>query len=144
MKWFVWGVIALALFAPTRLRAEDATLTSLKRKIFDASFAKQTFANGAKFCKELDGATTFYFAPRNRVLNLQEYHRSLENLAREQIFNSETKRPWNEQDATARWEQAQKEAVKDKANCDLIASLPDLEQQLQELERKAQASQKQN
>jgi hypothetical protein len=135
-----WAVIALALVAPSRGHADDATINDLKAKIFDANMAKQTFVKGAKFCKDLDGTTNFYFEPRDRVLNLQDYHRSLESLAKEQAYNGETRRPWNEQDASARWDQAQKEAAKDKANCDLIASLPFLEKKLQELEGRSSES----
>jgi hypothetical protein len=137
MKRFVWGAIVLAVFASTDVRAQNSSIDDLKGKIFDADMTTKTFAKGAKFCKDLDGKTNFYFTQRDRVLNLEEYHRSLENLAREQIFNAETKRPWNEQDANLRWQQAQKEAAQDKVNCDLIASLPELQKQLQELQSKS-------
>ena len=96
--------------------------------------AKQTFAGGLKFCNELDGKH-FYFQARDRVLDLEEYHRSLENLAKQQVFNPEKRRPWTEQDATERWEQVQKQAVSDQANCQLVASLPAIEKQLDELEK---------
>jgi hypothetical protein len=153
MKHIVCSAIALSLSASTSLHAQEPTppaptvivaLNELKAKIFDAKLTTQTFAAGAKFCKELDGTTTFYFTARNRILNLAEYHRSLDNLAREGVFNAETRRPWNAQDASARWDEAQKEAVKDKANCDLIASLPFLEKKLQELQGKTQASDQKN
>jgi hypothetical protein len=140
---FVWGAVALALVAPTRGYAEDAAINDLKTKIFDANMAKQTFVKGAKFCKDLDGTTNFYFELRDRVFNLQDYHRSLDSLAKEQSYNADTRRPWTEQDANARWDQAQKEAAKDKANCDLIASLPFLEKKLQELQGQSQSSDKQ-
>ncbi len=90
---------------------------------------RSTFVNGLRFCKELDGKN-FYFEPRNRVLNLEEYHRSLENLARQRVFNPATRRPWNEDDAAARWDQVQKQAITDKATCELVASLPELQKQL--------------
>jgi hypothetical protein len=41
---------------------------------------QKTFTNGLRFCKLLDG-TNFYFAPQNRVLDLEKYHRSVETLA---------------------------------------------------------------
>ena len=63
---------------------------------------------------------------RDRVVALEEYHRSLENLTRGHVFNAETHKPWNEQDAAARWDFAQKQAAKDQANCQLAASLPAL------------------
>ena len=89
--------------ASVRVRAQTAAINDLKGKIFDAKMAQQTFAGGLKHCSELDG-TNFYFQPRDRVLNLDDYHRSLESLALQGVFNPETKRPWNEQDADARWE----------------------------------------
>src|SRR5579884_900040 len=108
---------ALAQNAPSG----DPAVNAIKGKIFDAQMAQKLFAGGLKFCKELDG-TNFYFQPRDRVLNLEEYHRSLDNLARERVFNPVTRRPWTVEDATARWQQVQQEAATDKANCDLVAS----------------------
>ena len=70
--------------------------------------AVQTFAQGLKHCGELNG-TTFYMQTRDRVINLEDYHRSLDNLASQGVFNPETKRPWNQQDADARWEVIKKE-----------------------------------
>ena len=96
--------------------------------------AKQTFAGGLKFCNELDGKH-FYFQARDRVLDLEEYHHSLENLAKERVFNLEKHRPWTEQDAAERWDLVQKQAASDQANCQLVASLPALEKQLDELEK---------
>jgi len=127
----------LAASAPVRAQnqAQNQAVDDLKGKIFDARMAKQTFAGGLKFCNELDGKH-FYFQARDRVLDLEEYHRSLENLAKQQVFNPEKRRPWTEQDATERWEQVQKQAVSDQANCQLVASLPALEKQLGELEKK--------
>src|SRR5438552_4033165 len=87
---------------------------------------------------ELNG-TNFYFEVRDRVLNLQDYHRSLDNLAAQGAFNVETKRPWNKQDADARWAQVQKQAVTDQANCALVSSLPFLQKKLKELEQQTGA-----
>ena len=92
---------------------------------------------------ELDGKH-FYFQACDRVLDLEDYHRSLENLARQQVFNPEKRRPWTDQDATERWEQVQKQAVSDQANCQLVASLPALEKQLDELEKNPPAPVKKN
>jgi hypothetical protein len=143
VKRFVYAVITLGLIPAAHLHAQSPTIDDLKGKIFDAGMAKQTFAKGLPFCKELDGKN-FYFAPRDRVLNLEDYHRSLESLARQGVFNPETKRPWTEQDATNRWEQVQKQAIDDKDSCDLVASLPDLQKQLDDLEKKAAAPDKKN
>ncbi len=147
MKRLVWGVVTLALCVSARLYAQSASseaINALKAKIFDAELAQQRFGNGAKFCKDLDGVTTFYFAQRDRVLNLAEYHRSLQNLAKGGIFNPATRRPWTDDDATARWAEAQKEAANDRASCDRIASLPDLQKQLKDLQNKSQGSAKHN
>ena len=65
--------------------------------------AQQMFAGGLPHCSELNG-TNFYFERRDRVLNLEDYHRSLDSLVLSaDVFNPETKRPWNQQDADARW-----------------------------------------
>lgn len=128
-------LLALALGSPpSRAVAQISEINDIKGKIFDAQMAKQTFAGGLAHCKELDG-TNFYFRQRDRVLNLEEYHRSLESLAMQRVFNPETKRPWSEEDAVARWDQVQKEAAEDKANCALVASLPDLQKRLDDLQK---------
>ena len=118
----------------TLARAQNQAVDDLKGKIFDARMAKDTFAAGLKFCSELDG-NHFYFLARDRVVDLEEYHRSLENLAKGQVFNPETHKPSNEQDAAERWDFVQKEAARDQADCQLVASLPALEKQLDELEK---------
>ena len=46
-------------------------------------------------------------------------------------------RPWTEQDAAERWDLVQKEAARDQADCQLVASLPALEKQLDELAKKS-------
>jgi hypothetical protein len=129
-------LIALHLTAGGRVHAQDLTIDEIKGRIFDAKMLQQTFASGLKFCKELDG-TNFYFPPRNRVLELDEFHRSLESLTREHVYNPERRRPWSEEDAADRWEQVQKQAGKDKENCQLVASLPDLQAQLDGMQKKA-------
>jgi hypothetical protein len=141
VKRFLCGAIALPLFATGALHAQAPSINDLKGKIFDARMAKQTFAAGLKFCDELDGKN-FYFAPRDRVLNLEEYHRSLDSLALHRAFNPETRKPWSEEEAAKRWEQVKREAISDKANCALVESLPELEKQLAELEKKAQATER--
>src|ERR1700693_3375177 len=118
----------------TPARAQNQTVDDLKGKIFDARMAQQTFASGLKFCSEFDGKH-FYFQARDRVLDLEEYHRSLENLAKQQFFNPEKHRPWTEQDAAERWDLVQKEAARDQADCQLVASLPPLEKEVEQLEK---------
>jgi hypothetical protein len=135
-------VLALGLVVAGAARAQNAEINALKGKIFDAQMAQQTFAGGLAHCKELDG-TNFYFRQRDRVLNLEEYHHSLESLALQRVFNPETKRPWNEEDAIAKWEQVRKQAADDKDNCALVASLPELQKRLDDLQKQAAAQGKQ-
>jgi hypothetical protein len=128
------GAAWLFLLTSTPIDAQSPSIGELKVKIYDARGVQQTFAKGLKFCDVLNG-TNFYFALRDRVFDLEEFHRSLTNLVKQQIFNPEKKRPWSEQDATDRWAQVQEEAAKDKANCQLVATLPSLEKQLADLQR---------
>jgi hypothetical protein len=135
LRWVASGAVALCLIAAAAARAQDSSVNDLKAKIFDARMAQKTFVNGLRFCEQLDG-TNFYFEPRNRVLNLEEYHHSLESLAGAQAYNPETRRPWSAQDANARWEQVQRQALRDKENCELVKNLPQLEKQLADVEAK--------
>jgi hypothetical protein len=128
-------IVGAAGFA-TPLHAQTPAMNDLRGKIFDAKMAQQLFAGGLPHCSELNG-TNFYFEQRDRVLNLEDYHRSLNSLALSQAFNPETKQPWNQQAADARWAEAQKQALTDQANCALVASLPDLQKKLQELQQAA-------
>jgi hypothetical protein len=115
---------------------KDSTeVHDLKEKIWEAELAPRNFAAGLPHCSELNG-TNFYFYPGNRVLNLQDYRHSLDNLVTEGAFNAEARRPWNKQDAEARWAQVQKQATTNQANCAAVASLPSLRQKLKELEQR--------
>jgi hypothetical protein len=143
VKRLVCGAIALCLAPIAGLNAQSPSINELKGRIFDARMAQQTFANGLKFCNELDGSN-FYFQVRDRVLNLDEYHRSLQNLTQEHVFNPATHRPWTELDATERWEQVKQQAQKDKTNCALVASLPELEKQLAQMEKNPGAAETKN
>ena len=109
-------------------RSEDLTeLNELKAKIWEAEVAQRNFAAGLPHCSELSG-TNFYFSQQNRLLNLQDYRRSLDNLVTQGVFNR--------QDADARWAQVQKQASTDQANCTAVASLPSLRQKLKELQQR--------
>src|SRR5580692_5957311 len=143
VKRMLCGAIALCLIPCGHLYADGPTINEVKGQIFDAKMLQQTFAAGLKHCNELNG-TNFFFPPRDRVLDLDEYHRSLENLAKQQVFNPEKHRPWTEQDAAERWDQVQKQAVSDQANCQLVASLPALEKKLDDLEKNPPAPEKKN
>ena len=137
------GFSALALFLLpwSPLHAQNAAIDELKGKIFDARMAQQTFANGLKYCSELNGKS-FYYQLRNRILNLEEYFHSLENLVKAQVFNPDKRRPWTLQDAKERWEEVKKQAQADKEKCELVQSLPELEKRLAELQKTSAASDK--
>ena len=121
-------------------RAQTAAIDELKGKIFDARMALQTFA-GLKYCNELTGKS-FYFQLRNRILNLEEYFQSLENLVKAGVYNPAKRRAWTLEDAKERWEDVKKQAQEDKRKCELVQSLPELEKQLQELEKNAATADK--
>jgi hypothetical protein len=136
--------IFLAAAVATPLHAQNPAvqnpvINDIKGKIFDAKMAQQTFAGGLKHCTELNGST-FYMQQRDRVIGLEDFHRSLDNLAMQHVYNPETKRPWSQEDANARWDQVRKQAASDQANCALVASLPDLQKRLDELQRQAAAA----
>lgn len=134
----LWAVL-LVLTASTPLHAQNSeALNDVKAKVWEAQMVQRNFAAGLRHCNELNG-TNFYFETRDRVLNLQDYRRSLDNLAAQGAYNSETRRPWSKQDADARWAQVQKDAVTHQANCAAVASLPFLEKKLKELEQQSGA-----
>lgn len=133
------AALALLLLAPcSPVRAQTPAIDELKGKIFDAHMAQQIFADGLKHCSELDGKSV-YQQLHNRILNLEEYFHSLDSLVKAQVFNPEKRRPWTVEDAKERWEEVKKQAEDDKAKCELVRSLPQLEKQLQELQRNAAA-----
>ena len=64
-------------------QSQDSTeVNDLKAKIWEAELAQRNFAAGLPHCNELNGAN-FYFYQRDRVLSLQDYRRSLDNLVAE-------------------------------------------------------------
>ena len=111
----------------SRSEPDLTELNELKAKIWEAEVAQQNFAAGLPHCSELNG-TNFYLSKQNRLLNLQDYRRSLDNLVAQGVFNR--------QDADARWAQVQKQATIDQANCTAVASLPSLRQKLKELQQR--------
>jgi hypothetical protein len=146
VRWLAVCALALLSILSSPLRAQkaeseelQAKIDALKGQIFDAHMAEQTFAAGLKYCTELDGKG-FFYQVRNRILNLEEYFQSLENLVKAQAFNPAKRRPWTMEDAKERWEQVKKQAQEDKQKCELVRSLPALERQLQELQKSAAAS----
>jgi hypothetical protein len=132
----LWTLL-LVLTASFPLRAQNSeALNDIKAKIWEAQLVQRNFSGGLRHCNELNG-TNFYFEQRDRVLNLQDYRRSLDNLAAQGGFNPDTRRPWTKQDADARWAQVQKDAVTHQANCAAVASLPFLEKKLKEMEQQS-------
>ncbi len=136
---FLFGLIVAT--TPRCAAAQNAAINELKGKILDARIAQQTFANGLKYCSELNGKS-FYYQLRSRILNLEEYFHSLENLVKAQVFNPDKRRPWTLQDAKERWEEVKKQAQADKEKCELVQSLPELEKRLEELQKTSAASDK--
>lgn len=116
------------------VHAQNDAINDLKAKIYEAKTVQQKFSGGLKHCGEIDGKS-FYLQPRDRVIKLDDFHRSLNSLVLGRVFNPETKRPWSQEDANARWEQVQKQALDDKAECDLVASLPFLQKRLDDLQQ---------
>jgi hypothetical protein len=140
MKRGTLCAVLLVLTASFPLRAQTSeALNELKAKIWEAQLVQRNFSAGLRHCNELNG-TNFYFEQRDRVLNLQDYRRSLDNLTAQGAYNPETRRPWSKQDADTRWAQVQKEAVTHEANCAAVASLPFLENKLKELEKQQSAA----
>src|SRR6516164_6442265 len=111
----------------SRSEPDLTELNELKAKIWEAEVAQRNFAAGLPHCSELNG-TNFYLSKQNRLLNLQDYRHSLDNLVAQGVFNR--------QDADARWAQVQKQATTDQANCTAVASLPSLRQKLKELQQR--------
>jgi tRNA nucleotidyltransferase/poly(A) polymerase len=136
--WLACAAAVFGVIVTPAAQAQTPEIDAVKGKIFDARMASQTFVNGLKFCDELNGKG-FYFQLRNRVLLLDEYFQSLENLVKAQVYNPQKKRPWSIEDAKERWEQVKKEAQEDKAKCELVRSLPALEKQLDVLQKNAEA-----
>jgi hypothetical protein len=94
----LWALL-LVLTASTPLHAQNSeALNDIKAKVWEAQLVQRNFAGGLRHCNELNG-TNFYFEQRDRVLNLQDYRRSLDNLAAQGAYNPETRRPWSKQDA---------------------------------------------
>ena len=100
-----WWTLLLGLMISSPLQAQTSPAANeIKAKIWAAQLVQRNSAAALRHCSELNG-TNFYFAQRDRVLNLQDYRRSRDNLAAQGGFNPEARRPWNKQDADARWAQ---------------------------------------
>jgi hypothetical protein len=119
-------------------QAQTADVNDLSGKISNAKMVQQTFTGGLQHCSEFNGAN-FYLQARDRVLNLEDYHRSLNSLILQQAYNYETRQPWDRREADKRWAEAQQLAITDKTNCQLVASLPDMQKRLEELQQQPAA-----
>jgi hypothetical protein len=136
-----FGCAILSCIAAGRAaNAQTPAIDELKGKIFDARMAQKAFP-GLKYCPELTGKS-FYYQMRNRILNLEEYFRSLENMVKAGVYNKEKQRTWTLEDAKERWEEVKKQAQEDKRKCELVQSLPEMEKQLQELEKSTTTAEK--
>jgi TPR repeat protein len=111
-------------------------IDEIKEKIVDAHTARRMFG-GLKYCSELNG-TSFYSRLGDRVLNLEEYLRSLEGLVKAKDRNPAKQGPWTPEDAKERSEAVKRQAQEDKRKCELVQSLPRLEKRLQELQAAAE------
>ena len=83
-------------------QAQTADINDLSGKISNAKMVQQTFTGGLQHCSEFNGAN-FYLQARDRVLNLEDYHRSLNSLILQQAYNYETRQPWDRREADKRW-----------------------------------------
>ena len=136
----MWWAVLLVLTASASLHAQTSeAVNEIKGKIWEAQLVQRNFSAGLRHCNELNG-TNFYFEQRDRVLNLQDYRRSLDNLTAQGAYNPQTRHPWSKQDADARWAQVQKEAVTQQTNCATVASLPFLEKKLKEVQQQQSAA----
>jgi hypothetical protein len=61
----------------------------------------------------------------------------LENFVSEGVFNPETKQPSTSRTPNARWAQVTVQARADRANCALVARLPFLQKELDEMQQQA-------
>jgi hypothetical protein len=134
---------AISAAAATAVYSQQAAIDDIKGKIFDARMAQQTFAEGLKHCNELDGKNVFQQL-HNRILNLENYLHSLENLVKAQAFNPEKKRPWNTEDAKQRWEEVKRQAQEDREKCDWCGACRNSRSSSTKLQKNAAASDKKN
>jgi hypothetical protein len=132
------SVMAVALAWPPIVQAEDtravAKINSIKVEILEAENIQKKFAGAMKHCGALDGKH-FYIETQDRVLDLDQFHKSLESMVKEQVFNPQKKRPWTQADAQERLDLVQKMAEHDKYRCDMVAKLPTLQKELVVFER---------
>jgi len=144
----VWGAsmnrlvvmtgMAMLLAWSTGLHAEDAQrlakINGIKVEITEAENIQKKYSSALKYCHLLDGKN-FYLQNQDRVLNVEQYHKSLENLVKERVFNPQRKGPWTAADAEDRLKVVEKMADHDKYRCEVVAKLPALQKELLIFER---------
>jgi hypothetical protein len=139
--WLAGTALALG-FAPwTVAQAQSPTLNELRGKVFDARMVQKMFANGLRFCNVLDG-TNFYFAPQNRVLDLKEYHRSVESLAGDAGLQSGDPAAVECGGCRSALTKGKTASIARPRDLRVVASLPELEKRLEEMEEKCLAPQR--
>jgi TPR repeat protein len=114
-------------------------IDEIKGKIVDARTVQQTFS-GLKYCTELNN-TSFYSPLHDRIFNVEEYFRSLQNLVKVEHYDAAKHRALTLEDAKERLEKAKLKAQEDRHKCELVQSLPKLETRLQELHATAEKKQ---
>jgi hypothetical protein len=118
---------------PAVLHAEDpqllAKINGIKVEIIEAENIQKKFSAALKHCHLLDGKN-FYMQNQDRILNVEQYHKSLENLVKDRVFNPQKKGPWTGADAEDRLKVVEKMAEHDKYRCEIVAKLPALQKEL--------------
>ena len=138
------GFTAALCSSLTLVHAQNSAIDELRGTVFDARMAQQTFADGLKYCNELNGKS-FYFRLRNRILNLEEYLRSLENLAKAQVYNPAKRRGWTLEDAKERREEGEETGGGRQAEVRAFcAKSSELEKQLKELQKNTVTSEEED
>ena len=130
------GAIVIAFNFSVSGHAQNDSINDLKVKIFEAKTVQQTFGGGLKHCNEIDGKN-FYLQPRDRVIRLDDFHRSLDSLVLGQVFNAETKRPWIRRTPMRAGIKYKSRRSTTRPNAIWSRTLPLLEKKLDDLQRQA-------
>jgi hypothetical protein len=106
----LWGM-PIALTLASSLHAQDlAELNDLKARIWEAELAQRNFAAGLPHCSELNGTNFYSIRAIASLICTIIVARSTISSRRERLI-LKPGRPWNKQDADARWAQVQKRAI---------------------------------
>jgi hypothetical protein len=142
MNRFRCGFGVIVLFAgwpmlsgaqePGSREMREAEINLLKMEITRAEALEKRFAEELKHCNVLDGKN-FYLENQHRVLSLEQFHQTLQNLVKEKALNARKNGPWTEEDAAERLKVVGKIAQQDKERCEAVAKLPATRKRLDEL-----------